>query len=66
MKDYLTIGETANLLSVSIATLRNWDRDGQFIPHHRTKGGQRVYSKEQISEYLQEDTSGGIDYEPSG
>ena len=66
MKDYLTIGETADMLSVSIATLRNWDREGKFVPHHRTKGGQRAYSREQIEEYLQGDVSGGKAYAESG
>jgi predicted site-specific integrase-resolvase len=46
---FLSIGETAKRLGVSIPTLRLWDAAGSFIPELRTEGGQRRYSVEQVS-----------------
>lgn len=39
-------------LGVSTYTLRLWEKNGKLIPHHRTQGNQRVYSDEQVQEYL--------------
>lgn len=49
---FLTIGEVADRIGVTLQTLRNWDKSGQFTPHHRTRGNQRVYSEEQVEDYL--------------
>jgi len=49
-KDLLTISETAELLGVSVDTLRRWDEKGQFKAF-RSEGGHRYYSKEQIANY---------------
>lgn len=51
---YLTIGEFAKVIGVTIQTLRNWDRDGKLKPHHRTAGGQRMYVYEQVEKYFKE------------
>ena len=52
MKDFMNIGEFAREIGVSVATLRNWDNSDKLRPHHRTKGNQRVYTKEQAEEFL--------------
>lgn len=51
-KEFYTINEFARAIGVSESTLRNWDRSGKLKPHHRTKGNQRVYVKEQIDEFF--------------
>ena len=49
MNRYLTIGQTAEILGVSIQTLRNWDKSGQLVPDKKTQGGARRYSYETLS-----------------
>lgn len=53
---YYKITEAAKLLNVTPETLRNWERKGKFVSHHRTEGGQRLYSEEQIEEIIGEKT----------
>lgn len=57
MKEYYTIGEFAKLIGKSIYTLRNWDNEGKFKPHHRSRG----YSFEIIT-----DIGSGINYNNKG
>ena len=52
VKDYYTITEAANILAVSPSTLRNYDSKGIFEPVRRMDGGKRLYSHEQLVEYL--------------
>lgn len=52
MKEYYTIGEFAKLIGKSIYTLRNWDNEGKFKAHHKSKGGHRYYSPKQVNEVL--------------
>lgn len=49
---YYKISEFAKKINVSIKTLQLWDEQGKLKPHHRTPGGQRVYSEDQIEEYF--------------
>ena len=49
---FLKITEMARLLDVHIDTLRTWDKNGKFPCHHKTPGGQRVYSLEQAAGFL--------------
>lgn len=49
---YKSIGETAEALGVSAQTLRNWDRAGKFVPHHKTPSGTRYYTADQIDAFL--------------
>jgi putative resolvase len=43
MSRLLTIGEAAEVLGVSVSTLRRWDTEGRLQPDERTAGGQRRY-----------------------
>ncbi len=43
MNKLLNISEAAEILGVSISTLRRWEREGKLIPDVRTKGRQRRY-----------------------
>lgn len=44
---YISIGEAAEFLDVSIDTLRRWDKSGK-LPSIRTQGKHRVYKKEDL------------------
>lgn len=48
MKNLLSIGDAANLLGVTIQTLRNWDKKGLLKPDELTKGGARRYKIETL------------------
>lgn len=39
----VSIGKAANILGVSIPTLRNWDKAGKLTPSFVTSGGTRMY-----------------------
>ena len=52
-KDYFTIGEMAAILGVTVATLRNWERDGKIPEPPRSRGGLRFYPKEMYIPYFQ-------------
>jgi len=41
---YLSIGQAAEIIGVSISTLRRWEAERYFLPNYRTKGGHRRYS----------------------
>lgn len=47
----ISIGEAAEILGVSIDTLRRWDNSGKF-PAEKTEGGHRLYSRQKIDLYL--------------
>lgn len=51
MSTLYQIGEFAELIGVSIQTLRNWDASGKLKPHSTTRGGIRQYSSEQLAMY---------------
>lgn len=42
------IGDTADLLGVTVRTLRHWDQIGLLSPQWRTVGGHRLYTAEDI------------------
>lgn len=44
----LTIGQAAEILDVSISTLRNWDRDGKFPAARHPINQYRIYSQESV------------------
>ncbi|MFJ7819574.1 IS607 family transposase [Bacillus toyonensis] len=49
---YYSIGEFANLIGKTTQTLRNWDKQNVFKPHHVTDRGYRYYSQEQLNHFL--------------
>ena len=48
MKEYYSISEVADLLSVSKETLRRWDRNGKLEAVREPMSNYRVYRKEQL------------------
>lgn len=46
------IGEFAEKLGVTIATLRRWDKEGRLKPAKVTDGGTRYYSEQQYQMYI--------------
>lgn len=52
--NYLTINQAANLLNVSIDTLRRWDKKGKLKAVRRKEDGYRYYPKEIIDLYLKD------------
>jgi excisionase family DNA binding protein len=47
----LNIGQAAEYLGVSAASLRKWSNDG-LLPVYRTPGGQRRYALEDLDEFM--------------
>ena len=39
----ISIKEAAEVLGVSVQTLRRWEKEGKILPTHRTPGGQRRF-----------------------
>ena len=48
MKEYYSISEVADLLSVSKETLRRWDKNGKLMAVREPMSNYRVYRKEQL------------------
>ncbi len=48
MKEYYTLSEVADLLSVSKETLRRWDKNGKLVAVREPMSQYRVYKKEQL------------------
>jgi type I restriction enzyme M protein len=46
--DYLTVGQAAALLGVSITTLRNWDRQGKFRAIRHPINAYRLYCRDDL------------------
>lgn len=51
VKPVYHIGEVAELLGVTVATIRNYDRSGK-MKFERTSGNQRIISRDAILQYL--------------
>ena len=49
---YVSIGDAAKMMGVSVPTLRRWHRQGKFEIEFRTFGGHRRYSISSIREFL--------------
>src|SRR3954466_4521556 len=50
--DCLTVGEAAEFLGVSTATLRNWDRSGKLTPRRHPQNGYRIYLHQDLEAVL--------------
>ena len=43
-KGYMTIGEVAKKMNVTVRTLQYYDREGLFSPSSESEGGRRLYT----------------------
>jgi excisionase family DNA binding protein len=50
-RNFLNVGQAAEYLGVSPASLRNWSDQGR-LPVYRTPGGQRRYRMSDLEEFL--------------
>lgn len=50
--DYLTVGEAAEILGVSISTLRNWDRAGRLRATRHPINQYRLYKRSELDALL--------------
>jgi DNA (cytosine-5)-methyltransferase 1 len=53
MKDFYTISEVADMLSVSKETLRRWDKNGKLIPVRHPINNYRVYTPDSLKVFEQ-------------
>jgi excisionase family DNA binding protein len=51
-KKLLSVGEAAEFLGVSTASLRKWSDQG-LVPVYRTPGGQRRYSRAELQRFIE-------------
>ena len=51
MKAFYTLSEVADMLSVSKATLRRWDKNGKLIPVRHPVNNYRVYTLESLKQF---------------
>ena len=47
----LNVGQAAEYLGVSAASLRKWSNDG-LVPTYRTPGGQRRYARDDLDTFI--------------
>lgn len=51
-KGLVTIKSAAEILGVSVETLRNWDRRGKLVSKRNPKNGYRLYNISEIQKLL--------------
>jgi len=51
-KGFITIKSAAEIVGVSIETLRNWDKQGRLRSKRDPQNGYRLYNISQIQAYL--------------
>ena len=49
---FLKISDFADEIGVTTVTLRNWEKQGLLIPHHKSPTGYRYYTEQQIEDFL--------------
>jgi excisionase family DNA binding protein len=49
---FLNVGEAAEYIGVSAASLRKWSNEG-FVPVYRTPGGQRRFALQDLDDFMQ-------------
>lgn len=54
INEYLNIKEAANLLGVSPATLRSWEKAGKLRAHRNPINNYRMYKKEDLEKLLKD------------
>ncbi len=52
LRDFITIQQAADLIGVSPATLRNWDRSGKLKAVRNPANRYRLYRREDIEAFL--------------
>jgi excisionase family DNA binding protein len=57
LADYLTVGEAAEWLGVSRATLRNWDKAGKLTPHRHPMNRYRLCRRSELQKLLDQVTN---------
>lgn len=50
--DFLKVGEAAELLGVSVSTIRNWEREGKLRAHRNPFNGYRLFDKRDLRAVL--------------
>lgn len=58
---FLTVDEFAKRIGVHAQTVRQWDKTGVLLPHHKTPSGRRLYSEKQVIDYFNNDNNGNDD-----
>lgn len=48
MSRLVKVGEAANILGVTVQTLRRWERTGELLPDKKTEGGTRYYALDRL------------------
>ncbi|MFA6037264.1 MAG: IS607 family transposase [Legionellales bacterium] len=48
MNKFIKVGQAAQLLGVSVQTLRRWEERGELLPERRSEGGTRYYDIEKL------------------
>ena len=52
LRDFITIRQAADMIGVSPATLRNWDRSGKLKAVRNPVNRYRLYRREDIERFL--------------
>ena len=52
---FYSIGDFAKKVGITTKTLRNWEKKGWLMPHHRSPSGYRYYSDKQLQQVLSGD-----------
>jgi len=52
LRDFITIRQAADIIGVSPATLRNWDRSGKLKAVRNPVNRYRLYQREDIEAFL--------------
>ena len=54
LDEFVTIREAAQILGVSLNTLRNWHRDGKMTVYRNPISGYRLFKKTDLEKLLQQ------------
>ena len=52
LSEYMTVRKAAQMLGVSVSTLRNWDRSGKLKPVRHPVNGYRLYRLKELADIL--------------